>query len=477
MFIRGYLIEAQSLLRLASPLILTQLAQVAISTTDIVMMGLLGEMSLAAGGLAFFIFNLLRTMGFGLVVGLSNMVAEAGGAGRDSALADCLFAGLAVSTTAGVCAALIMLFGPDGLIFLGQDPNIVAQTAEYLVWMAPGILPAFWFYSYRGVSVGLRKAGPLLWITLVSIGVNAGLNYILIEGLFGLPKLGLAGIAAASSLVFLLSFIALAVLTHSQIDFGKLRIDMVRVWQNARDLLKIGLPTSASYGSEAGFFAVIALMMGTLGQTALAAHTLVNQMVYIVFMVAVGLSHAASVGISEAVGQGTSSQRAAQKNNQINSGTTSGQRSAGEIIRRVGRTAFFLGGIIMSIIAVLYFLAPERLVALVTLKSGQQPVEVITLASKLLLIAGVLQVFDALQNIAIGTLRGLGQASRGFWITVAGYWFIGLPAAWFLAIDQHQGASGIWIGLLVGVAATACMMIFAFEYFSRTRHSGVLQSI
>ncbi|MCZ4279541.1 MATE family efflux transporter [Kiloniella laminariae] len=472
MFIRGYLVEAQSLLRLASPLILTQLAQVAISTTDIVMMGLLGEASLAAGGLAFFIFNLLRTMGFGLVVGLSNMVAEAIGAGRDSALSDCLFAGLAVSSTAGLVAALLMLFGSSGLVYLGQEPAIVTQAAEYLAWMAPGILPAFWFYSYRGVSVGLRKAGPLLWITLVSIGVNAGLNYILIEGLFGLPRLGLAGIAAASSLVFLLSFFALAILTHSQIDFGRLRLDVARVWSNTRDLLRIGIPTSASYGSEAGFFAVIALMMGTVGQTALAAHTLVNQMVYIVFMIAIGLSHAASVGISEAVGRGTGTRKA----HPVTAGTFSGQRPAEETISKVGRTAFFLGGTIMSIIAMFYFLAPERFITLITLKSGQQPAEVLALASSLLLIAGVLQIFDALQNIAIGTLRGLGQATRGFWITVAGYWFIGLPAAWFLGIDQHQGASGIWVGLLVGVAATACLMIFAFEYFSWARRSGVLQS-
>ena len=151
------------------------------------------------------------------------------------------------------------------------------------------------------------------------------------------------------------------------------------------------------------------------------------------------------------------------------------QAGRGNDLAKVGRTAFLLGGLIMSVIAIIYFASPHTFLSLITLKSGQQPVEVMTMAAHLLLIAGILQIFDCLQNIGIGALRGLGQAQRGFWITVGGYWIIGLPATWFFGIYQNLGATGIWTGLVIGVGVTACMMVLAFEYFIKARDNTVLQ--
>lgn len=435
--------EMRLLLQLAIPLILTQLAQVAILTTDVIMMGLLDEINLAAGGLAFFLFNILRTMGFGMVIGMANLVAKANGANYGAALPENLFAGLIVATGSAVLAGVLLLLAPKWLPHLGQDPQIASQTIDYLAWMVPGIFPAFWFYVYRGLSTGIRITAPLLWISIVSVGVNAGLNWILMNGLFGAPKMGLQGIAAASSLVFLLSFVMMAAVIHNRVVLNQFTFHMERILSATRSLLKIGVPTAASYGSEAGFFAVVALLMGALGPEALAAHTLVNQVIYIVFMIAIGLSHAASIGISEARGQGKQAR-----------------------VIRVGKTAFVLGGAIMTAIAVIYFVAPSSIIAAITLNSGHQPTSVLSLAVQLLFIAGILQIFDCTQNIGIGVLRALDQARIGLVITLIGYWLIGLPSTWIFGFHLNFGAMGIWIGLAIGIAATACMFVIAFVFFA-----------
>jgi multidrug resistance protein, MATE family len=443
MSIQAYSKEVAPLLRLASPLILTQLAQVAISTTDIIMMGMLDELSLAAGGLALFLFNLLRTMGFGMVVGLSNLVAESMGEPKSSSLIECLFAGLFVSTITAIIAALTMAASPVYLPWLGQTQDVVVQTGQYLLWMAPGMLPAFWFYAYRGIASGVQKAGILLWITLVSVAVNAVLNWVLIKGLFGFPALGLAGIAAASSLVFFLSFVALAIFTHKMIDLGTIRFRLDIIKQDIVRLLKIGVPTSASYGSEAGLFVVLSLLVGTFGAQALAAHILVNQLIYIVFMVSIGLSHASSIRISEAIG-------------------------AKQLERQpiIARTALLTGGGCMFAFSAMYWLFPEQVLLLLFLKNGPQSMEVIQIATQLLLIAAVMQCFDCMQNIAIGSMRSIGKATVGFWLTLVGYWGVGLPTAWVISSWQ-QDVTGVWIGLMVGVMTTALLLIAAFESYSR----------
>ncbi|WP_421848654.1 MATE family efflux transporter [Marinomonas sp.] len=443
MSIQAYSREVTPLLRLASPLILTQLAQVAISTTDIIMMGMLDEISLAAGGLALFLFNLLRTMGFGMVVGLSNMVAESMGESKDSSMIECLFAGLAVSTVTAIIAALIMIAAPAYLPWLGQAQDVAVQTGQYLLWMAPGMLPAFWFYAYRGIASGTQKAGILFWITLVSVAVNAGLNWVLIKGLLGFPALGLSGIAAASSLVFFLSFVALAIFTHKTIDLGVIRFRLDMIKQDIVRLLKIGVPTSASYGSEAGFFVVLSLLVGTFGAQALAAHVLVNQLIYIVFMISIGLSHASSIRISEAIG-------------------------AKQLERQplIARSAILTGIVCMLAFSTVYWLFPEQVLHLLIIKNGPQSVEVIQIATQLLLVASVMQCFDCMQNIAIGCMRSIGKASAGFWLTLVGYWGIGLPSAWVMS-DWQRDVTGVWIGLMVGVMATAFLLITAFEIYSR----------
>ncbi|MFD5101207.1 MATE family efflux transporter [Streptomyces albidochromogenes] len=446
--------DSRALAALAVPLVLTQLAQVALTTTDTVMMGLLGTRELAAGGLAIVIFNQLRTMGVGLVTSVGNQIAaaaaraeqaaaDAGAGGVPDAVVEArredvravVRASMAVATLAGAAGAVLMILIGQVLVTLGQDAAVVELTQTMLLALAPGLLPCLWFQAVRQFTVGMRRPQALLRITIASIAVNAGLNWVLIHGTWGLPKLGLTGIGVATSTVYLLSFVALYVSAKRDSELSPLltlnaaKADPATV----KRLVGLGVPIAATYGSEAGFFSVTALMAGAFGPAALAAHTAVNQLVYIVFQVAVGLSHAASINVSRELALGRT-----------------------EDARRIKNTALACAAAVMAVVGVAYLSVPG-LVLRPFLDSGSD--QALTIATQLLVVTAFLQFFDCAQNIGVGLLRGLDDTKSGFRITLIGYWAVGLPAAWLLARPLGLDTLGIWLGLLTGLATTAVLLL------------------
>ncbi|MDT0346951.1 MATE family efflux transporter [Streptomyces litchfieldiae] len=443
---RTLLRDSRALATLAVPLALTQLAQVALTTTDTVMMGLMGTEALAAGGLALVIFNQLRTMGVGMVTAVGNQVAaaaaraESADSGTSRVRADeevrgLVRAALALATLAGLAGAVLMVLIGHAVAWLGQDPEVVDAALPVVYAMAPGLVPCLWFQAIRQFTVGMRRPQALLRITLASIAVNAALNAALIRGTWILPELGLPGIGVATSLVYLLSCLALYASARRDPELAPL-LD-IRVWTTRRTTLRkltrLGTPIAATYGSEAGFFFVVALLAGTLGSAALAAHTAVNQLVYIVFQVAVGLSHAASINVSRELAL---------------------DRVAAA--RRLKNTALACATAVMTAVAAVYALAPA-LVLRPFLSPSEH--EATAIATDLLLVAAILQFFDCAQNIGVGLLRGLNDTKGGFYVTLVGYWLIGLPAAWLLAHAAGLDTTGVWLGLLTGLAATALLLL------------------
>ncbi|MFC4612631.1 MATE family efflux transporter [Streptomyces maoxianensis] len=445
--------DSRALATLAVPLILTQLAQVALTTTDTVMMGLLGTQELAAGGLAIVIFNQLRTMGVGLVTSVGNQIAAAaaraeksaqsgqserqpeGKAGEHEEVRAIVRASLAVATLAGIAGAVLMILIGPALTWLGQDAAVVERTRTLLIALAPGLLPCLWFQAIRQFTVGMRRPQALLQITIASIAVNAGLNWALIHGTWGLPRLGLTGIGVATSTVYLLSFLALYVSAKRDSELAPLLTLNVAKADPAtvKRLIGLGVPIAATYGSEAGFFSITALMAGSFGPAALAAHTAVNQLVYIVFQVAVGLSHAASINVSRELALGRT-----------------------DDARRLKNTALTCAAAVMTVVGIAY-LAMPRLVLAPFLDSGSE--QALTIATHLLIVTAFLQFFDCAQNIGVGLLRGLDDTRSGFRVTLIGYWAVGLPASWLLAYPGGFDTLGIWLGLLTGLATTAVLLL------------------
>ncbi len=435
-------LDAYPMLWLALPLILTNFAYVALTTIDILVLGTLGVQEIAVGGLAIALFNQLRTTGTGLVTGVSNLVAEANARKDQAAIQALLVSGLFWATVAGVLGIVVISVLEQPLIWLGQDTEVAAQTVHFMLIVAPGLLPCLWFQTLRHFTVGLKYPGPLLAITLISIVLTLVFNYVLVFGKFGLPALGMTGVALTTVLVFFLSFLMFFVVVlrnktlASYFKLSQLRFDkqaILAVW-------KLGVPIAGTYASEAGFFSVLTLLIGTMGVHALAAQTIINQIVYIVFMVSAGISHAASILISEAYG------------------VQDYPRA-----RRLGYLALLIGALSMLVIAIPYLLMPDMIISWFI--SAQQSLSdaILSLMVTGLAIAALLQVFDALQNIGNGILRGIGDTVRPFQLSIIGYWVVGLPAAYLLGVVFTFGVYGVWFGLMIGLAITALLLITAFK--------------
>lgn len=445
--------NSKQLAALAVPIALTQLAQVALTTTDTLMMGLIGTEALAAGGLAVVLFNQLRTMGVGLITAVGNQVAAAearletadgtGDVSEDpEPIRDIVRASFAIATIAGILGAIIMVALGYALVWFGQDPAVLDLAQPMLLALAAGLVPCLWFQVIRQFTVGMRRPKALIWITVASIAVNAGLNWILISGAWGLPRLGLPGIGLATSLVYLLSFLVFYAVVRRDPVLAPLL--SLRGWKasrtTVRTLVQLGIPISATYGSEAGFFSVVAVLMGTFGPEALAAHTVVNQLVYITFQISVGLSHGASILISRELAQHNTSAAAT-----------------------IARTALGHGAIVMAVIAGLYLTVPDLVLGPFLDVSNPTDQAGFTVAASLLLIAAGMQFFDCAQNIGVGLLRGLNDTKSGFRLSLVGYWAVGLPAAWLIGWLAGAGATGAWLGLTAGLATTAVLLLRRFH--------------
>ncbi|WP_236701194.1 MATE family efflux transporter [Thalassomonas viridans] len=438
----GKISDLREIARLAGPLVLTNLLYVAIATIDLAMLGMLSPLDLAAGGLAIAVFNQFVTIGKGLTTATGNLVSHAVGKGQPERITPLLNASLILGTLIGVLFSVLMMLSEPLLLLLGTVPEVAEKTSVYLSVVAVGVLPCFWFQSMRHFSVGLKSPGPLLLITAVSVLLTLVLNYGFIFGAFGLPELGFTGVAVATCIVLFLSFFCLLFFA-SRHESLKPYISW-RLWQTDKQALsatwKMGLPIAATYGSEAGFFTVLSLFVATLGVSELAAHMVIMQIIYIVFMVAAGISSASSICISEA--------------------------HAKQDFAHAKRIAYVsIGGAmsVMLVIMAVYLIAPSWVLYGFLSAEELQNSDVVTIAGRLLIIAAFLQFFDAGQNIGVGILRGVGDVSSAFSLSVVGYWCIGLPLAWVMSVEMQLGIEGVWYALMLGLSVTAISQFWLFN--------------
>ncbi|WP_063054390.1 MATE family efflux transporter [Nocardia salmonicida] len=438
---KGTATDSSALARLATPIALTQLAQIAVSTTNLALMGTLGVREVAAGGLALVLFNQIRTMCVGLITGTGNQIAGAlGAAGKRGGSADAevravVRAAFVIATLAGLLGGALLIGLGWVLPWLGQDAAVLELARPMMIALAPGLLPCLWFQVLRQYTVGMQRPQALLLVTLGSVALNLVLALAFIHGWAGIPVMGLTGVGIATSLVFLITFgVFWAMVRHDE-QLGRTlpSTPWPVCWSTVREELRLGTPIALTYGSEAGMFSVLALVMGSFGPAALAAHNVVYQIIYIVFQVAIGLSHGASILVSDAV-----------------------SREEFARARALAWLALRMAAVIAIVTGVVYVLAPDIILAPFL---DTTDTDTIAIAHTLLLIGIVLQFFDAAQNIGTGLLRGLKETSAGFRLSLVGYWGVGLPSALLLAFPLHLGAAGVWWGLTAGLATTAVLML------------------
>jgi MATE family multidrug resistance protein len=438
-------IELTETLKLAAPMALTQLGQIAMTTTNLVLIGRIGDEAVAAAGLASTIYFIGFTLGIGLMAAVAPLAAQAFGAGEPALVRRALRTGLWVALLVSLPIMAFPLRGEPILRALGQAPMTSHLAQDYLFGLAWGVMPALWFQAIRSFMGALNRPQPILRITLAAIPANALLAYLLIYGAFGLPKLGLFGAGLATTTVNFGMFLGGLWFVTQRKPFSDYRI-FTRVWRidwiSMRQIVVIGAPISIAILLEYGVFSSAGLLMGPIGTAALAAHQIALQVVSILFMVPLGVGMSATIRVGHAVG-----------------------RNDPAAIKRAGYVAMLLGTLLSAILTLAVIFARFPIVRLF-LGDATMNGETGGLAASLLAVGATLFVTDGLQGTAVGALRGLKDTRIPLLVAAISYWLIGFPAAYALAFFTPFGAIGVWIGLSVGTAVNATLLVLRFRWLA-----------
>jgi MATE family multidrug resistance protein len=421
---------------------LTQLGQIAMMTTDLALIGHIGDAELAAVGLAHLILFCGFVLGMGIVSAVAALAAQAYGARKPRMVRRSLRMGLWAAVILGVPINVVQLYGEDILLAAGQSSEAAALAARYLQSLAWSMIPAWCFIALRNFMGAVNRPEPALWVTLVAIPANALLAYALIHGEFGLPRLDLLGAGLATTTVNVGMVIAGVWICYACRPFKKYRV-LGRFWRAdwevMRQLFVIGLPISVGMMLEWGLFSSAAILLGWIGTTALAAHQIALQIAALLFMVPNGISMAATVRVGHAAG-----------------------RRDPAATRRAGFSAMALGAALQAVLTVAV-VAGRDAIPLIFLGSGGANAETIALAALLLLIGATWFVTDGLQGIAAGALRGLNDTRVPMVYAAISFWLIGFTSGYALAFPAGLGAVGIWIGFALSVATFAVLLIWRFH--------------
>ncbi len=444
-----WLAEARALLILAAPMAGSQLAQMAIMTTDVVLLGRLSREALAAAAIGNTVFYFAWLIGSGPGMAVAPVVAQILGArpGDRRHVRATVRMGLWVTMLAALPLMLIMLNARWILSHLGQDPDLAAGAGVFVSMLAIGLPFALGYQALRSFTAALGKPMAALWVMLAAIVVNGVLGYGLIFGVWGLPKLGLLGSGLATAVSSIFQFVAMVVviwLTPSLRVYRIFRRAHRPVPVRVRELIRLGVPISMTMIFEAMLFNTMTLVMGTFGAVAVAAHQIALNFASITFMVPLGLGMASTVRVGLAVGR---------------------DDMAGA--RRAGVTAMVLSVGFISVVAVFMVLFGKEIAALYLGSGRAGDDQVIALGAQFLLIAAAFQVFDALQVVGAQALRGLKDARVPMILAGVSYWLVGAPVCILLGIGMKMQGLGIWIGLAVGLAVAAVAMTWRFARITR----------
>jgi len=446
-------IELRATIALALPLIGTQLAQISTMTVDVVLLGRLSAEALAAGALGANIVYVLITFTLGVLMAVSPMIAQARGRKLHSVreVRRSVRQGFWAVVAVGVPCMVVIWHTEQILLALGQHPANAAAAAGYARAMLWGFLPAAGFMLLRFFVAALGRPNAGLVVMLLAVVLNAVLAWGLIFGRFGLPALGVVGAGLATSVANGFSFAVLLgfVLVDRRLRrfyiLGRLwRTD----WHRLGELFRVGLPIGCILLLEVGLFSAAVQLMGLLGTAEIAAHQIALQCAAIAFMVPLGIGQAATVRV----------------------GLAAGARDAAAV-KRAGWVALGLGVAFMSTTALLMWIVPQALVGLFLDLERPENTPVVILAVAFLGLAALFQVFDGVQTIALGALRGLKDTRVPAMLAAAGYWLVGFPTSALLAFRAGMGGVGVWWGLALGLAVVA---VLALVRFMRRERLGLL---
>jgi multidrug resistance protein, MATE family len=430
--------EFRPMFRLALPVVLAEMGWMTMGMVDTLMVGRISPDAIGAVGLGSSIFMGVSIFAMGLLLGLDTLVSQAYGADDTEACHRWLIHGLALAVAISIPIMALLLWIASGLDGWGLAPSVLVLTRPYLVAVSWSVLPLLVYAACRRYLQGMGIVRPVTIALFAANLVNVLVNWMLIYGNLGAPAMGVTGAAWATVLsrvamvIFLLATILYREREANSSVFSSLRLEVS--W--FRRLLKLGLPAATQVTLEVGAFAAATALAGRLAPASLAAHQIAINYAALTFMVPLGISAAGAVRVGHAVGRRDPAAAA-----------------------RSGWTALLFAVMFMSAAAAIFLSIPRALLRAFTSDSA-----VLEVGVTLLFVAAVFQLFDGVQGVATGALRGLGDTRTPMLWNLAGHWFIGLPLGYALCFPTGLGVIGLWWGLSLGLIICGVALSIVWTY-------------
>jgi multidrug resistance protein, MATE family len=433
--IRTYLPFYKRLLKLAIPLVLTQVGQMTVQLVDIAMVGRVGTTDLAAASFANSIYVLIMVFGLGIFLGITPLIGKALGEKNDLKVAEIMKNGFVLS-------ALLILFLTTlswsitwFMPYMGQPPEVVKLAIPFYRLLSISLIPFLLFILLKQIGEGLGNTVWAMVATIIANLVNVFFNIVLIFGKFGFPQLGLLGSGYATliarivmPLLLLFCFFRVKSIRHFFQLFEHVKSSAVYL----KKIFSIGFPIAGQLVLEVSAFVIGAIMMGWLGHIPLAAHQVAMGLSSFTFMIANGVAMAATIRVSFQLGSRNF-----------------------ESMEKVSYSAVHLVLVYMAFCGLGFFLLRNQLPRIFTIDKM-----VVAQASSLLVIAAFYQLFDGLQIVCLGILRGFADVKAPMFIAAISYVGIGLPVSYICAFTLKQGPEGIWFGFVAGLATAGTLLAF-----------------
>lgn len=436
--------EARQTIRLAIPLILGEIAQIALRLIDTAMVGAVNYKQLAAVALVSSVMNIPFVFGIGITLSVSQMVSMAHGRNDKALTSHYFYNGFWLCALFALLISLLLELGKSILFHLGQDPEVAHLGLPYLSLMGWSVLPMMLFFALKQFTDGLQYTRVGMLLSFIALPLNAFLNWLLIFGNWGFPRLEIQGAGLGTLLTRSLLFIIMAIIVLRHPIFKRYIAIRKKSWhlkrQTFHELLHIGIPSSLQTSMEAGAFALSGIFIGMIDAVSLAAHQIALSLASLTFMISMGLSQAGSIRTSNAFGA----------NNWFR-------------ITLIGKSTLLTALLYGAVCGILFIVFRQQLPYLFNDNST-----VVKTTAWLLIFAAIFQISDSIQANSAGLLRGVKDMRIPTLFIGISYWIVAIPVGCLLTFYFNWGAAGIWVGLILGLTSSALFLSSRFLKISRS---------
>lgn len=440
--LKKYRSHYRSNIKLAYPVVISQLGHTLVALSDSLIVGHKSSVALAAVSLGNAVFTVIMMIGIGISFGLTPLIAQENGRKNLDETGKLLKNSLFINMLTGLFLCVLTLTASHFLGSLGEPAEVVLLAQPFMNLLGISVIPLMLFLTFKQFAEGLGFTKQAMRISIIGNVLNICLGITLVFGLLGFRSFGVigVGISTLTDRTLMGLTMAIYVLSARRFKYYLVKFRAARLsYQRIISILKIGVPVAMQYLFEVSAFTGAAIMVGWMGTNQLAAHQIALSLAAITYMMASGLSAAATIQTGHSYGKGDYLH-----------------------LREFAISSYHLVFIFMGLTG-LFFISLNHVLPLLYLHDQN----VIRIAAPLLVIAGLFQLFDGFQVVGLGILRGMSDVKVPTLITFIAYWIIGLPIGYLLGFNFHLGPNGVWIGLLLGLAFAAVLLFIRFQWKSR----------